>query len=335
MTDTEELLRIDNLDIEFRGARRSVVTASDDVSLVIHRGETVGLVGESGSGKTTIGAATLGLAPVKDGTIVFRGEDITHASAARRRAISAQLQVIFQDPYSSLNPSRTIGQTLIEPLLVHRKLDRAEANDAVGSMLEKVGLPRTAAARYPAQFSGGQRQRIAIARALMVSPELVICDEAVSALDLSVQAQVLNLLLSLQEEFGVSYLFISHDLSVVRHMCDRIVVLYRGKVMEEGDADSIHDRPAHPYSQTLLAASPIPDPTAQRAQRERITLAMKPAIPGAQGVGCRFAARCAFATEICLREDPALRLGPTGTMVACHNVDVAVAAFDAAGKQSR
>jgi oligopeptide/dipeptide ABC transporter ATP-binding protein len=323
----EELLRIEGLDVEFRVGRGKKLKASDQVSLVIRRGETVGLVGESGSGKSTIGAATLGLVPVKRGSIVFRGEDITHAKASRRRAISKQLQVIFQDPYSSLNPARTIEQTLIEPLLVHRKLGRTEASELVGTMLERVGMPRDAAQRYPAQFSGGQRQRIAIARALMVSPELVICDEAVSALDLSVQAQVLNVLLTLQRELGVSYLFISHDLSVVRHMCERVIVLYRGKIMEQGDAETIHSRPAHPYSQALLSASPIPDPAEQSAQRERIAIASKPSMSSAPLTGCRFANRCPFATAICVEEDPALRPGPTGTDVACHHADEATVAF--------
>jgi oligopeptide/dipeptide ABC transporter ATP-binding protein len=334
--DEVELLRIDGLDVEFRVGRGKMLKASDNVSLVIRRGETVGLVGESGSGKSTIGAATLGLVPVKRGSITFRGEDITRATPSQRRAISAQLQVIFQDPYSSLNPARTIAQTLVEPLLVHRKLGRAEASEFVGEMLERVGLPRSAAGRYPAQFSGGQRQRIAIARALMVSPELVICDEAVSALDLSVQAQVLNVLLTLQKELGVSYLFISHDLSVVRHMCERIVVLYRGKIMEQGDAETIHSRPAHPYSQALLSASPIPNPIEQSAQRGRIAIASKPSMPGAPLTGCRFANRCPFATAICIDQDPVLRPGPTGTEVACHNADEATAAFaESSNEKSR
>ncbi len=202
-------------------------------------------------------------------------------------------------------------------------------------MLDRVGLDRSAGARYPAQFSGGQRQRIAIARALMVSPGLVICDEAVSALDLSVQAQVLNLLLTLQADLGVSYLFISHDLSVVRHMSDRIVVLYRGRIMEIGDATDIHDRPAHPYTQTLLAASPIPDPGEQRHQREFIELSMRPAMPGAPVTGCRFANRCPFTTAICVAEEPPLAPGPTGTIVACHHSDVAVQSFSAAGGSER
>ena len=319
------VLRINDLSVEF-GRRQRSFLAVDNVSLSVGRGETVGLVGESGSGKSTIGNAVLGLAPVKSGTITFEGEDLTHASASQRRAASARLQVIFQDPYSSLNPSRTIREILVEPLLVHEKLGKSEAVDRVGKMLERVGMDRSAGVRYPGHFSGGQRQRIAIARALMVSPDLVICDEAVSALDLSVQAQVLNLLMSLQQELGMSYLFVSHDLTVVRHMSDRIVVLFHGRVMETGDAAAIHDRPAHPYTQALLSASPIPDPGQQREQRERISLALAPARPQATTKRCPFAARCPFATLICEQVEPPLAPGPSGTLVACHHADEAAAA---------
>lgn len=319
--DETPLLEFDDVSVEYKGARRRAV---DSVSFVVRRGETVGLVGESGSGKTTIGSTVVGLAPVASGTIRFNGEDITHARPSRRRALSAQLQVIFQDPYSSLNPLRTVAQTLVEPLLVHRHLSRRDADHEVTAMLERVGLDVSAASRYPANFSGGQRQRIAIARALMASPDLVICDEAVSALDLSVQAQVLNLLLELQKDLGVSYLFISHDLSVVRHMCDRVVVLYGGKLMEIGGAETIHDNPAHPYTQALLSASPIPNPEAQAQQRERVQLALAPANPAAPTEACRFANRCPLATSVCESVPPPLVPGPTGSDVACHHVDEAV-----------
>jgi oligopeptide/dipeptide ABC transporter ATP-binding protein len=319
-----ELLTIRDLRVTYGRSRRKSVNAVDGVSLTVGTGEIVGLVGESGSGKTTIGAAALGLAPASAGQIAFEGRDVTHATAAERRDLSKDLQVIFQDPYNSLNPSRTIGQTLAEPLQVHQKLSRRDVVAAVSAMLERVGLPASAADKYPSQFSGGQRQRVAVARALMVTPKLVICDEAVSALDLSVQAQVLNLLLGLQRDLGVGYLFISHDLGVVRHMCTRIVVLYRGKVMETGSADTVYDHPGHPYTQTLLSASPIPDPDAQALNRTKVK-ASQPAIPDAPATGCRFAARCPLATEICVREDPELRPGPTGSMVACHHADLAAA----------
>jgi oligopeptide/dipeptide ABC transporter ATP-binding protein len=321
------LLTIDNLRVQYHGPGRTQFRAVDDVSLWVGKGETVGLVGESGSGKTTVGNAALGLAPVSEGRIVFQGEDITHAKPSRRRAISADLQVIFQDPYSSLNPSRTVAQTLVEPLLVHKKLTRRESAEQVSVMLAKVGLDASAGRRYPSHFSGGQRQRIAIARALMLSPKLVICDEAVSALDLSVQAQVLNLLLALQKELGVSYLFISHDLSVVEHMCERIVVLYRGRVMESGESGRIHEEPAHPYTQTLIAASPIPDPSAQREQRELIARSAQPARPNARTDKCPLADRCPFTIDVCETTAPPLTQSTSGTLAACHRKDEVALAY--------
>jgi oligopeptide/dipeptide ABC transporter ATP-binding protein len=324
---SDALLSIENLRVQYRGPKRTAVTAVDDVSLWVKSGETIGLVGESGSGKTTVGNAALGLAPIAGGRILFQGEDITHARPARRRAISADLQVIFQDPYSSLNPLRTVAQTLVEPLLVHKQLTRRESAEQVRVMLEKVGLDASAGRRYPYHFSGGQRQRIAIARALMLSPKLVICDEAVSALDLSVQAQVLNLLLALQMDLGLSYLFISHDLSVVHHMCDRIIVLYKGRVLESGDASHIRNHPAHPYTQTLMSTSPIPNPRAQRHQRERIALSARPARPTARVDKCTFADRCPFAIDICESVVPPLTEGHTGTLAACHRKDEAGLAF--------
>jgi ABC-type oligopeptide transport system ATPase subunit len=267
VNDERPLLDIHGLTIEYRRGRHAVVRAVDGVSLQVQPGETVGLVGESGSGKSTLGNAVLGLVPVHRGAIFFDGKDITRARFRERRALSEHLQVVFQDPYSSLNPVRTIGQTLAEPLHVHRKLRRSEREGPIRAMLQRVGLPPEAADRYPAQFSGGQRQRIAIARALMVSPRLIICDEPVSGLDLSVQAQVLNLLFELQRDFGLSYLFISHDLAVVRHVSHRIIVLYRGQIMESGPANQVYEAPSHPYTQALLAAAPVPDPELQEARR--------------------------------------------------------------------
>jgi ABC-type glutathione transport system ATPase component len=262
------LLDVSDLTVEYRAARRAkAVTALDSVSLSIGTGETLGLVGESGSGKSTLARAILGLAPVRSGTIEFVGRDITRATRQERRTLSADVQVVFQDPYSSLNPARTVRQTLAEPLGVHRRLSRREALERVREMLGRVGLQAEAAERYPRHFSGGQRQRIAIARALMLSPRLIICDEAVSALDLSVQAQILNLLLELQEELSLSYLFISHDLSVVKHLSHRIAVLYRGQLVETGPTEVVCDRPTHPYTRALLAGAPAPDPAAQRARR--------------------------------------------------------------------
>ncbi|MEN3284452.1 MAG: hypothetical protein V7607_5592 [Solirubrobacteraceae bacterium] len=268
MSSKPPLLDVTDLTVEYpRGRRKPPLRALDAVSLAIEPGETVGLVGESGSGKSTLGRAVLGLVPARSGTIRFDGRDITHAAAEERRRLSADLQAVFQDPYSSLNPARTVRQTLAEPLGVHERLSRAQTRERVEAMLRRVGLPADAAERYPRHFSGGQRQRIAIARALMLSPRLVISDEAVSALDLSIQAQILNLLLTLQEELSLSYLFISHDLAVVRHLSHRVVVLYRGEVVESGPTAQVCDAPTHPYTRGLLASAPVADPAVQRKRR--------------------------------------------------------------------
>ncbi|GGP89807.1 ABC transporter ATP-binding protein [Streptomyces melanogenes] len=321
----QPLLDIKDLTVEFgQGHRTSPLRAVDGVSLDIAPGETVGLVGESGSGKSTIGRAVLGLTPVHSGRVRFEGIDVTRAGPRTRRGLSARLQVVFQDPYSSLNPARTIGQTLAEPLLVHRRLDRRETDAHIAEMLERVGMPADTAGRYPGQFSGGQRQRIAIARALMLEPSLVICDEPVSALDLSIQAQVMNLLARLQRELSLSYLFIAHDLPVVRHLSDRVVVLYRGRVMESGPAQVVYADPVHPYTEALLDAVPAPDPRAQRARRAA-QAAPKTTNPPADE-GCVFAHRCPYAIDICHRERPALLPLPSrgekqpegGRAVACH-----------------
>jgi ABC-type glutathione transport system ATPase component len=264
------LLEVRGLRVEYRRGRgRPCRVALRDVSLTVAAGETLALVGESGSGKSTLGNAVLGLVRAAAGTIAFRGEDITDASAQRRRALTRHIQAVFQDPYGSLNPARSIGQTLAEPLRAHERVSKAAAEASVAAALKRVGLSPAAAHLYPDQFSGGQRQRIAIARALMASPELIICDEPLSALDLSVQAQVLNLLKRLQRELSVSFLFISHDLAVVRHIADRAVVLYRGQVVETGPAQQVCERPSHPYSRALMAATPLPDPVRQRERRTR------------------------------------------------------------------
>jgi peptide/nickel transport system ATP-binding protein len=294
------------------------MTAVNGVSLSIGTGETVGLVGESGSGKSTIGRAILGLTPVSAGTVTFDGADVTHWTSKQRRPLSSELQVVFQDPYSSLNPARTVGQTLAEGLRYQRDtVTSAQVGEKVRTTLQQVGLPADAATRFPGHFSGGQRQRIAIARALMGSPRLVICDEPVSALDLSVQAQVLNLLKELQSRLGLSYLFISHDLAVVRYMAQRIVVLYRGMIMEEGDAEEVYRRPAHPYTRTLLESAPIPDPRLQRERAAGRAEAPKAVPPGAT-VGCPFTSRCPYAIDVCTSVRPALERTPGGVDVACH-----------------
>ncbi len=319
LPDGAPLLELDHLTVEFAGGRgKRVVRAVDDVSLTVGARETVGLVGESGSGKSTIGRAVLGLVPVTAGTISFSGGEITNAPYAERRRLGRSLQVVFQDPYSSLNPTRTIGQTLTETLRVHSSAGRDEIQAQVATMLERVGLPAHAARRSPGPISGGQRQRIAIARALVVQPSLVICDEPTSALDLSVQAQVLNLLRELQDDFHLGYLFISHDLAVVRHLSHRIVVLYQGRIMEQGPAAEVYANATHPYTRALLEAAPVPDPREQR-QRRSLRLRQEPA-----GLGqlpessCPFAPRCPHAIDVCRRVRPPLEQMPSGGLVACH-----------------
>jgi oligopeptide/dipeptide ABC transporter ATP-binding protein len=317
---TPPLLEVRGLSVHYR-RRRTTLKAVDDVSFDVLPYETVGLVGESGSGKSTVANAILGLAPIQAGSVRFAGEDVTHLAFKQRRELYRQMQVVFQDPYGSLNPSRTIGRTLAEPLESYGERDRAVIRARVRDMLARVHLPPEASSRYPSQFSGGQRQRIAIARALMLSPQLVICDEAVSALDLSVQAQILNLLRELQTASGLSYLFISHDLEVVRHICDRVIVLYRGQVMESGPAGQLSTNPAHPYTHALHQASPAPNPRLQR--QRRATLARDATASSAETAatvdqGCPFAPRCAHTRARCWQERPALRPSDGSGLVACH-----------------
>jgi peptide/nickel transport system ATP-binding protein len=263
------LLQVDGLDVEFagRGFRAPAHRVLHDLSLHIDRGEVLGLVGESGSGKTTIGRAVLGLVKPASGTIRLGTEDITHASGSRRRALARDLQVIFQDPYSSLNPALTVGDILSEPLIV-QGWTTSDARARVRDLLDKVGLPSDAAQRLPREFSGGQRQRVAIARALAPKPKLIVCDEPVSGLDLSTQALVLDLLIGIQKETGVSFLFISHDLAVVRHISHRVAVIYEGRLVETGPAAKVTLDPEHPYSKRLLLAAPLADPVEQRRRRE-------------------------------------------------------------------
>ncbi|WP_062464094.1 ATP-binding cassette domain-containing protein [Demequina soli] len=264
----QPLLTVDGLEVEYpgRGFRAQPFRAVKGVSFDIRPGETVGLVGESGSGKTTIGRALLGLAPVSAGSLTFKGEDISHPTKQRRRELTRDIQVVYQDPYSSLNPSLTIGDSLTEPMIV-RKTSKKEAGARVRELLDMVALPADAADRYPREFSGGQRQRVAIARALALDPTLIVCDEPVSALDLSTQARVLELFLEIQERTRVAYLFISHDLAVVREMSHRVAVLLHGEIVEWGDGDTVTSAPEHPYTQRLLLASPVPDPAAQEQRR--------------------------------------------------------------------
>ena len=273
-TESTPLLTVDQLVVEYpsKKFRAKPFRALTDINISIGRGETLGLVGESGSGKTTLGRAILGLAPVTGGKISFDGKDISHASRKDRRVLSRDLQVVFQDPYTSLNPALEIGDILAEPLGV-QGLEAAAAKKRVKELLDQVGLPSDAINRLPREFSGGQRQRVAIARALALSPKLIVCDEPVSALDLSTQARVLDLFLQIQQDTGVSYLFVSHDLDVVRHISHRVAVMYHGEIVEQGPAGVVTTDPDHPYTRRLLLASPVPDPDRQeqrRAERHRL-----------------------------------------------------------------
>lgn len=265
---TAALLTVDDLVVEYpgKGFRAQPFRALKGVSLDILPGETVGLVGESGSGKTTLGRAVLGLAPVTGGTVTYDGRDISHLGRAQRRALSSEIQVVFQDPYSSLNPSMTIEQILAEPLTASG-VAGSEARSRVRDLLDQVGLPSDARTRLPREFSGGQRQRIAIARALALRPKLIVCDEPVSALDLSTQARVLDLFIEIQNRTGVAYLFVTHDLAVVRHISHRVAVMYKGEIVETGPAERVTSHPEHPYTQRLFMAAPVPDPDRQEERR--------------------------------------------------------------------
>jgi oligopeptide transport system ATP-binding protein len=315
------LLELESLQVRFpvergffgRGTR--VVHAVEDVSLTVAAGEAVGLVGESGCGKTTLGRALLRLIEPTSGTIRFNGEDITHLPAGELRSRRRQFQMIFQDPFGSLNPRLTVGQSLAEPLEIHGIASTpAERTERIAALLRSVGLHADHADRYPHEFSGGQRQRIVIARALAVEPKLLVCDEPVSALDVSVQAQVVNLLQDLQRERGVALLFISHDLAVVEHLCQRVAVMYLGRVVELGPAREVCRRPSHPYTAALLSAVPTLDAT---SRQKRIVLRGDPPSPIDPPSGCPFHPRCPIAQDRCRSERPALREIQPGRWSAC------------------
>ncbi len=320
MENKKILLEAKSLVKEFpvsTGSKKGVVHAVTDVDLTIYRGETLALVGESGCGKSTLGRLLLRLIDATSGQVLFEGTDISKLKGKELREMRKQMQIIFQDPYASLNPRMNVEKIIAEPLITHKVCgSKEETRNRVLELMQEVGIPVEFLHRYPHQFSGGQRQRIGIARALALNPKLIVCDEPVSALDVSIQSQVLNLLDDLQDQYGLTYLFISHDLSVVRHISDRVCVMFLGMICELGDTNDIYEHPIHPYTKFLLDAVPKPDPTQRDDDKE--LLAGEIPSPVNPPSGCRFRTRCPYATEKCGQEVPEMR-EIQGRMVACHH----------------
>jgi oligopeptide transport system ATP-binding protein len=325
-SDEAPLLRVENLKMHFpvyAGIfRRQVgaIKAVDGISFDIKKGETLGLVGESGCGKTTAGRVILRLYDATDGSVVLNGVDIASLSGENLRKARPQMQMVFQDPHASLNPRMTVGSIIGEPIDEHGLLKGRERKQRIEELLSAVGLDPRFTNRYPHEFSGGQRQRIGIARALALNPEFIVCDEPIAALDVSIQAQVVNLLEDLQKQFGLTYLFISHDLSMIRHIADRVAVMYLGKIVELASRDDLYANPKHPYTKALLSAVPIPDPDIELT-REHIVLKGDLPSPANPPDGCNFSTRCPIATDICHQQDPVWRDHAPGHQLACHHVD--------------
>jgi len=322
----EVLLEVKNLKKYFPissglfGGKTEYVKAVDDISFTINKGETLGLVGESGCGKSTTGRTLIRLYDVTDGEVIFDGAEIGHMKESELKPYRKKIQMIFQDPYASLNSRMTVSDIIGEPLDIHGLASGEDRQKRIFELLHTVGLSKDHASRYPHEFSGGQRQRIGIARALAVSPDFIICDEPISALDVSIQAQVVNMLEDLQNEYGLTYLFIAHDLSMVKHISDRIGVMYLGKLVEIADCNTLYEKPSHPYTQALLSAIPIPDPDITKSA-ERIILEGDVPSPLNPPSGCRFRTRCRYAMDKCSEVEPQLKDIGTGHQVACHLMD--------------
>ncbi len=326
LDDNTPLVKVENLKMHFpiyRGIlsrRAGEVKAVDGISFEIMEGETLGLVGESGCGKSTVGRALLRLYNITEGSLEVNGHDVSNIAGEDLRELRPEMQMIFQDPQASLNPRMTVGSIIAEPLDEHTKLSKAEKREKVGELMDAVGLARHFADRYPHEFSGGQRQRIGIARALALEPKFIVCDEPIAALDVSIQAQVVNLLEDLQEQLSLTYLFISHDLSMIRHLATRVAVMYLGKIVEIAPRDALYDTPLHPYTEALLSAVPHPDPS-QEATRERIILKGDVPSPSNPPQGCNFCTRCPKVQDICRSIEPEWRDFGDGRFAACHLID--------------
>ena len=315
---SDHILEVSSLKKYFRTGRKSILKAVDDVSFQIKRGETLGLVGESGCGKTTVGRTLVRIYEPDAGTILFDGQDISKMNKKESREMTRRMQMIFQDPYASLNAFYTIGEIIGEGLDIHHLCrNKKEREDRIVELLDMVGLHRDHRNRFPHEFSGGQRQRVGIARALALNPKFIVCDEAISALDVSIQAQVINLLMRFQQDMDLTYLFIAHDLSMVRHISTRTAVMYVGTMVEYGETQELYNNPLHPYTKGLLSAVPVANPDYERSH-ERILMEGEVPSPINPGPGCRFAGRCRFAEERCRMELPVLKDVGAGHMVACY-----------------